>query len=72
LSDALLACAQECVLLLVQVQITVDLLEKLAGLKPKHSAKQQQLQQLHKQQQLQQQQLLRCALLLHGGPETRA
>jgi hypothetical protein len=48
--------------ILLQVQITVELLEKLAGIRPKHSAKQQQQQQQRqKQQQLQQQQLSRWA-----------
>jgi hypothetical protein len=43
--------------MLHQVQITVELLEKLAGIRPKSSAKQQQKQsQLHQQAQHQQQQ----------------
>jgi len=40
----------------VQVQITVELLEKLAGIRPKPSAKQQQQQQQLQQRQKQQQQ----------------
>lgn len=40
----------------VQVQITVELLEKLAGIRPKPSAKQQQ-QQLQQRQKQQKQQL---------------
>lgn len=57
--------------MLHQVQITVELLEKLAGIRPKPSAKQQQKQsQLHQQaQHQQQQQLARYAWLFPAGVE---